>query len=134
MNETWFQADEPGVYTGQCAELCGLEHANMLASVEVLPQAEFDAWLAQRRTEQTAATSVPGQETWEGVCAKCHGLAGEGGVGPRLAGSPTLTDREALENIVRNGRRTMPAVGSGWTSEQIDALANYLEESPPGGS
>jgi len=134
VNSTWFQVEEPGVYTGQCAELCGIEHANMRASVEVLPQAEFDAWLAERRTEQTAGTSDLGEETWAGVCAKCHGLAGEGGIGRPLAGSPTLADRQALENIVRNGRRTMPAVGSGWTSEQIDALANYLEENPPGGS
>ena len=36
VNETWFEAERPGVYAGQCAELCGLEHANMLASVEVL--------------------------------------------------------------------------------------------------
>jgi cytochrome c oxidase subunit 2 len=133
VNETWFQVEEPGVYTGQCAELCGIEHASMRASVEVLPQAEFDAWLAERRTEQTAGTSDLGEETWAGVCAKCHGLAGEGGVGRPLAGSPTLADREALESIVRNGRRTMPAVGSGWTTEQIDALANYLEQNPPGG-
>ena len=133
VNETWFEADEPGVYTGQCAELCGLQHAQMLASVEVLPEAEFTAWLEQRRTEQTAGTSELGQETWEGVCAKCHGLSGEGGIGRPLTGSPILQDAEALENVVRNGRRTMPAVGSGWTNEQIEALTNYLEESPPGG-
>ena len=36
VNETWFEADEPGTYDGQCAELCGLQHANMLASVEVM--------------------------------------------------------------------------------------------------
>jgi len=133
VNETWFEADEPGVYTGQCAELCGLQHAQMLASVEVLPEAEFTAWLEQRRTEQTAGTSELGQETWEGVCAKCHGLSGEGGIGRPLTGSPILQDAEALETVVRNGRRTMPAVGSGWTNEQIEALTNYLEESPPGG-
>ena len=133
VNETWFEADAPGVYTGQCAELCGIEHANMLASVEVLPEAEFDAWLEERRTEQSAGTSELGEETWAGVCATCHGLEGEGGVGPRLAGSATLTDPEALENVVRNGRGTMPAVGAGWTSEQMDALADYLQESPPGG-
>ena len=133
VNETWFEADEPGVYTGQCAELCGLQHAQMLASVEVLPEAEFTAWLEQRRTEQTAGTSELGQETWEGVCAKCHGLSGEGGIGRPLTGSPILQDAEALESVVRNGRRTMPAVGSGWTNEQIEALTNYLEESPPGG-
>ncbi|HEX4746004.1 MAG TPA: cytochrome c oxidase subunit II, partial [Gaiellaceae bacterium] len=42
-NETWFQAKNEGTYTGQCAELCGLEHAQMLASVEVVSREEFDA-------------------------------------------------------------------------------------------
>ena len=77
-------------YTGQCAELCGLEHAQMLASVEVMPQAEFDAWLEASPAEQTPARASSAQETWEGVCAKCHGLHGEGGIGPALAGSPIL--------------------------------------------
>jgi cytochrome c oxidase subunit II len=131
-NETWFEADKEGVYTGQCAELCGLEHARMLASVEVMSQSAFDAWLEQRTTDDGAAEL--GKEEWEGVCAKCHGLAGEGGIGPRIAGSPTLTDPAALANLVRNGRRTMPAVGSGWTDEQVDALANYLKENPPSGN
>ena len=134
VNETWFEARRPGVYEGQCAELCGVEHANMLAAVEILSEEEFDAWLQDRRAEQSAAGSELGREEWEGVCAKCHGLAGEGGVGPRIAGSPVLADRQSLEDLVRNGRGTMPAVGSGWTDEQIDALATYLEETPPGGS
>jgi len=133
VNETWFEAGNPGTYTGQCAELCGLEHANMLASVEVLPETEFTAWLDQRREEQTAGTSELGKETWEGVCAKCHGLAGEGGIGPRIAGSIVLADPAAVEDLVRNGRRTMPAVGSGWTDEQVLALTNYLKENPPSG-
>jgi cytochrome c oxidase subunit 2 len=127
--ETWFQAEEPGTYDGQCAELCGVEHANMLASVQVLDTAEFDAWVAQR----AADTSELGQEQWEGVCAKCHGPGGEGGVGPRVSGSPTLTDAEGLEDIVRNGRGDMPPVGSHWSDEQMDALIAYLEENPPSG-
>jgi cytochrome c oxidase subunit 2 len=131
-NETWFEADQEGIYTGQCAELCGLEHARMLASVEVMSQSAFDAWLEQRTTDDGAAEL--GKEEWEGVCAKCHGLAGEGGIGPRIAGTPTLGDPAALANLVRNGRRTMPAVGSGWTDEQVDALANYLKENPPSGN
>jgi len=133
-NETWFQAENEGTYTGQCAELCGLEHARMLASVEVVSGDAFDAWLEQRRTEQDAGSGELGQEEWAGVCAKCHDLSGGGGIGPRIAGSPTLTDPEALAEIVRNGRRTMPAVGSGWTDEQIAALADYLTENPPSGS
>ncbi len=133
VNETWFEAAEPGVYTGQCAELCGLEHASMLASVEVLSEDEFDAWLERRRREQAVGSPDFGQEEWEGVCAKCHGLSGEGGIGPALAGSVVLADPAAVEDLVRNGRRTMPAVGVGWTSEQVTALTNYLKENPPGG-
>ena len=130
-NETWFEAERPGVYEGQCAELCGLEHAKMLASVEVLPADEFDAWLAERASAQ--ASVELGAEEWEGVCAKCHGLSGEGGIAPRIAGSPVLADPQALEEIVRNGRGEMPAVGSGWTEEQMKALATYLRENPPDG-
>jgi cytochrome c oxidase subunit II len=133
-NKTWFEADKAGTYTGQCAELCGLEHARMLASVEVMSSDDFEAWLNQRRGEQDAGTGDLGKEEWSGVCAKCHGMNGEGGIGPRIAGSPTLTDPAALATLVRNGRRTMPAVGSGWTDEQVQALASYLRENPPSGS
>jgi mono/diheme cytochrome c family protein len=107
----------------------------MLASVEVVSREAFNAWLEQRTTDAGAAEL--GKETWEGVCAKCHGLAGEGGIARRIAGSPTLSNPQALETLVRNGRATrtgvMPAVGSGWTDAQIEALATYLKESPPSG-
>ena len=46
-NETWFQVDNPGIYYGQCSELCGQGHGFMPIAVEVLPQAEFDAWVEQ---------------------------------------------------------------------------------------
>lgn len=137
VNETWFEADRPGIYKGQCAELCGLEHASMTAQVEVLPQAEFDAWLDSRRAEQTAGSGELGAETWAGVCAKCHGLYGEGGIAKALAGSSFLTDPRAIANIVRNGRVTrrgvMPAVGAGWTNDQLAALIVYLKTNPPTG-
>jgi cytochrome c oxidase subunit II len=126
-NHTWFEAENEGTYTGQCAELCGLEHARMLASVEVISGEEFDAWLESGNEDL-------GQEEWQGVCAKCHGLNGEGGIGPRIAGSPTLTDPEDLGTLVRNGRGAMPAVGADWTDEQVTALVDYLTENPPSGS
>jgi len=126
-NETWFRAENEGTYAGQCAELCGLEHARMLASVEVISREAFDAWLQSGNEDL-------GREEWEGVCAKCHGLNGEGGIGPRIAGSPTLTDAEDLGNLVHDGRGAMPAVGADWTDEQIAALVDYLTESPPSGS
>jgi cytochrome c oxidase subunit 2 len=137
VNQTWFEATTPGTYKGQCAELCGLEHARMTASVEVLPRAAFDAWLAQRASQQASATGDLGAEEWAGVCSKCHGLYGQGGIAKSLVGSSFLGDPKTVETIVRNGRTTrrgiMPAVGAGWTSEQISALTSYLKQNPPTG-
>ena len=93
---------------------------------------EFAAWLAEREAEQAGIEL--GEEEWEGVCAKCHGLGGEGGIAPLIAGSPILTDPEALAELVRNGRGDMPAVGSEWSDDQVDALVAYLRENPPSGS
>ena len=131
---TWFQAIDTGVFRGQCAELCGLEHAKMLAEVEVVSEDEFDAWIAEREAAQAQGTSELGEELWAGVCAKCHGPEGEGGIGRRIGGTAVLSDAEAIEDIVRNGRGEMPPVGAGWSDEQMEALTDYLEESPPSGS
>ena len=48
VNETWFKADRPGIYYGQCRELCGVDHAFMPIEVHVLSQADFDAWVASK--------------------------------------------------------------------------------------
>jgi cytochrome c oxidase subunit 2 len=61
INEMWFNAETPGTYRGQCAELCGRDHGFMPVVVQVLSQAEFDAWLAsQKAARQTAAAPAPG--------------------------------------------------------------------------
>ena len=48
INETWVKVTRPGVYFGQCSELCGARHGYMPIAIEVLPQAQFDAWLASK--------------------------------------------------------------------------------------
>lgn len=48
LNETWFKVDRPGVYYGQCFELCGARHAYMPIAVEVMPPAQFAAWVASK--------------------------------------------------------------------------------------
>lgn len=134
-NHTWFQADRTGVYEGQCAEFCGLQHAAMLATVEVMPAGEFVTWLVNEGKAQAAGTSQLGAETWAGACAKCHGPRAEGLVGPRLAGSPLLSDPRGLETVVREGRGRMPPVGQTWDARQMDALAAYVKERfGPGGT
>ncbi len=57
-NIMWFRADKPGTYAGQCAEFCGLSHADMRMTVIALPQDEFDAWV----TEQGATERPPGSD------------------------------------------------------------------------
>ena len=78
-------------------------------------------------------TSQLGAETFLGACGKCHGLAGEGDIGPRLAGNPLLGDAEAVEQVIRNGRDQMPPVGKSWDERQMKALTDYLQEELLGG-
>ena len=68
LNETWVKVDRPGVYFGQCSELCGARHGFMPIAVEVVPEATFNAWLASKgatpkgaapSTEAPAATAAP---------------------------------------------------------------------------
>jgi cytochrome c oxidase subunit 2 len=58
VNEFWFQAEEPGTYRGQCAELCGRDHGFMPVVVEVLPADEFNAWLAEQSPRVEARPAV----------------------------------------------------------------------------
>ena len=55
INEAWTQVDEPGVYRGQCAELCGKDHGFMPIVVIAKPRAEFDAWLAEQKAANAPA-------------------------------------------------------------------------------
>jgi len=69
------QADEPGVYVGQCTEYCGLSHAYMRQRVVALPPDEFDAWLEDQATEAdmpTEAEAAAGAELFTTQCSGCH--------------------------------------------------------------
>jgi cytochrome c oxidase subunit II len=129
VNKTWFNAERTGVFLGQCAELCGIYHAKMLAAVEVMPAAEFDSWLSERADQQRSATSPLGEELWDGSCAKCHGLEGEGGYGPSIAASALVRDPQAVERLLRRGGILMPPVGRDWNETEMQALTDYLEDS-----
>lgn len=91
-NFFWIQADEPGVYRGQCAEYCGVQHAWMAFYVVALPPDEFDDWIAARREPVDDPTDDPllarGREAFfENKCHTCHAVRGtpaEGRVGPDL--------------------------------------------------
>jgi len=124
QNHISFRATKLGTFRGQCAEFCGIQHAAMMAQVEVLPQNEYDAWVQERRS----STVDLGKETFVGVCAKCHGLAAQGDIGPPIAQSPLLSDRTGLTRLLRQGVGTMPAVGKTWNEAQLSALMAYLQK------
>ncbi|MGE5691858.1 MAG: cytochrome c oxidase subunit II [Pseudomonadota bacterium] len=122
-----------GTFDVICGEFCGLQHAAMRGTTQVMPAAEFDAWLADQKTAQQTGSAELGGSMWTAVCAKCHGPDVAGKIGPKLEGNPLLADRQALERIVRQGRRTMPAVGQGWTDEEIDSLVAFTKTLAGGG-
>ena len=133
-NHQSFFTERAGTYNGQCGEFCGYEHPKMVATVKVLPPDEFNRWYRSEAQAQQAGTSDLGKMTFEGVCATCHGMRGEGGFGPSLQGNPALDQPLAIRTLVRNGLGKMPAVGRGWSKRQMDALIAYLKRLPGGSS
>lgn len=138
INHTWFQAKRPGTWEGQCAQLCGVFHASMLAAVQAESQQAY------RHYVTTVAPETIGGQIWNGVCATCHGNLGQGGYGPDISGSPLLVSRPSLLGIVHTGVDTsrpgaMPPVGDGWTKAEFAALAAYVKKhiykgAPPAGA
>lgn len=128
--ETSFRAG-PGTYHGQCAEFCGIQHAEMFATVEVLGADDFDTWLADQAQAQETGDSDLGEQIFAGACAKCHGDEGQGLIGPGLSAS-TVSNAAAVAEIVRNGRNKMPRIGEEWDDRQMKALTDYLRERFPG--
>jgi cytochrome c oxidase subunit 2 len=126
VNRLWFRADKAASFEGQCAELCGVFHAQMLGRVVSQPASAYRTFITK-----TAAATL-GKQIWTGVCATCHGALGQGGYGPDIANSPLLTQKSGLTGILRNGFDTparpgaMPPVGDTWTKAEIDALVAYV--------
>jgi cytochrome c oxidase subunit II len=126
VNHTWFRVDRAGTYSGQCAELCGVFHASMLATVAAKPVSSYRAYITQ------IAPATIGKQEWGGVCATCHGNLGQGGYGPAIANNTIITQTAALAGILRNGVNgtlgAMPPVGDTWTKGQIAALVAYAKK------
>jgi cytochrome c oxidase subunit 2 len=123
-NHTWFQAD-PGSYDGQCAELCGVFHASMHATVQSESQQAYQHYLATWH-------ETIGKQIWNGVCATCHGNLGQGGYGPAISSNSILTQEGSLASIIHDGVNgslgAMPPVGDTWTPAELDALAAYVKK------
>ena len=105
VNESWFNAEQTGLFRGQCAELCGQDHGFMPIVINVVEQAEFDAWLAEKQAAAAAVAELANQEwtldqlvaqgqtVYTTFCMACHQQNGQGlpPAFPALTGSPTTT-------------------------------------------
>jgi cytochrome c oxidase subunit 2 len=115
---------QPGLFEGQCAEFCGVQHALMRADVRIVEPGEFESWVSAQLTSGADL----GRQTFAGACGPCHGLEGEGLIGPPLTGSAAAADPERVRMLVTQGGMLMPAVGKGWNEQQLRALVRYVQE------
>lgn len=132
INELWFQVEEPGVYRGQCAELCGRDHGFMPIVVEAVSDADYQAWLDGQRSGEPvqvaaaanagsatdagaqpseAAIKAKGEKAYMTHCAACHQANGSG-LPPTF---PTLVDSAFLLGDIKpvitqvlKGKNAMP--------------------------
>ncbi len=112
VRDTWFRANKTGDFYGQCAELCGKEHAYMPIHVKVLSHADYSAWVAVKQKEMAALADDPnkvwtldalaerGAKVYAANCAACHQASGKG-AGPikALDGSPLVLDADKIKQI-----------------------------------
>lgn len=99
VNETWFRAERTGVYYGQCSELCGVNHAYMPLQINVVTQAEFEAWVASRGGSMTFAADqareAAAAEAAAQVAAQATAETGDAAGADAEAAAETETDPTA---------------------------------------
>lgn len=119
LRDTWFRAEKIGTYRGQCAELCGKDHAFMPIVVEVVSQEDFDKWAAEQRKALASAADDPtkewtkeelvarGEQVYAANCVACHQANGQGVAGafPALDGNTkaVLAPMKGQIDILLNG-------------------------------
>ncbi|WP_342129530.1 cytochrome c oxidase subunit II [Hydrogenophaga sp. OTU3427] len=126
VRDTWFRAEKTGDFYGQCAELCGKEHAYMPIHVKVVSAAEYTAWVDGKKKAMAAAADDPskvwtladlvkrGESVYAANCAACHQANGKG-AGPikPLDGAAVVldADKNKMISVLLNGQNNgaMPA-------------------------
>lgn len=141
VNEAWalVPEDATGTYYGQCAELCGKNHAFMPIEVRVLAKNEFDSWIAEEKEKAASGPDLTpfsslesamelGQQKYAAACVLCHGAEGQGGIGLPFAGSALMTDSSRVQeniDVLIKGRNAMPSFAAQLTPREIAAVITY---------
>lgn len=142
VNEAWTRVDKPGIYRGQCAELCGKDHGFMPIVVEVKEKADYEKWLAERKAEALQLKELTskewtldelkerGDKVYQTTCVACHQAEGQGlpPMFPALKGSKIATGpiKDHL-GIVFHGKpgTSMAAFGKQLSEVDIAAVVTY---------
>lgn len=142
VHEAWTVVDKPGIYRGQCAELCGKDHGFMPIVVRAVEQDEYDAWIEEKRAEAAAVFEivgkewsmdelmVKGEEVYLRNCATCHQANGQGipPAFPSLVGQGISVGPIADHiDIILNGKAgtAMQAFKSQLNAAEIAAVTTY---------
>ena len=150
MHEAWAKIDKPGIYRGQCTELCGLYHGFMPIVVQALPQKDYEAWVKNQQQQQLLLKKQQnevhpdmsrqelmalGKQTYQRWCIACHLANGLGmpPVYPALKNSSIAVGRPISRQILLllNGvpGSAMQAFADQLTDEEIAAVATYVRNS-----
>ncbi len=146
IRDTWFRAEQEGIYRGVCAELCGRDHAFMPIEVHVVSADEYSAWVEGLRLASVAQAEADdrewnqsdliarGEQVYAATCVACHQAEG-GGVPPAfpaLDGSALVAGEHGpLVDIVLNGKTgtAMAAFGAQLSDVEVAAVLTYLRNS-----
>jgi cytochrome c oxidase subunit II len=146
INTIWLQADKPGVYRGQCAEYCGLQHAQMAFWVVAEPQEQFNTW-RQNQTQTSATPAMDSQRRGQQVflsstCVMCHAINGTpagSNIGPNLthvasrntiAAATLANTREHLDQWVKDPQSVKPGnrmPQNNLAEADLQSLLDYLQ-------
>jgi cytochrome c oxidase subunit II len=142
VRDTWFRAEKIGIYRGQCAELCGRDHAFMPIVVRVVSAEDYSKWVSEKMKEIAARQDDPtkqwteaelmqrGAQVYAANCQACHQANGQGlkPAFPALDGSKVVASKQDQIAILLNGKNAMPA----WkqlSDVELAAVATYTKNS-----
>jgi len=146
INTIWLQADKPGVYRGQCAEYCGLQHAQMALWVVAEPQEQFNAW-RQNQTQTSVSPASDSQKRGQQIflsstCVMCHAINGTpagSNIGPNLthigsrntlAAATMANTREHLVQWIKDSQSIKPGnkmPQNNLSDPDLQSLIDYLQ-------
>ena len=142
INESWVKVEEPGVYRGQCTELCGKDHGFMPVVVEVKSEADYQQWVSDQRAMKLAMAGeaskefsmtelvAKGEGVYNTACAGCHQPNGQGipGAFPAITGSTIATGAiDTHVDIIVKGKSVtaMQAFREQLSAVDIAAVVTY---------